>query len=101
MYKIEIAQKELCEYLISIMPVEWKKICFYSQLKDALNKSPELKAQFSEIQLSQIENGETPDGFVWHHEAETGRMQLVDENIHRDTRHTGGRAIWGGGSDAR
>lgn len=44
MYKIEIAQKELCEYLISIMPVEWKKICFYSQLKDALNKSPELKA---------------------------------------------------------
>ncbi|MBR4023608.1 MAG: HNH endonuclease [Ruminococcus sp.] len=72
-----------------------------AQLKDALNKSPELKAQFSEIQLSQIENGETPDGFVWHHEAETGRMQLVDENIHRDTRHTGGRAIWGGGSDAR
>ena len=31
MYKIENAQKELCEYLISIMPVEWKKICFYSK----------------------------------------------------------------------
>ena len=27
MHKIENAQKELCEYLISIMPVEWKKIC--------------------------------------------------------------------------
>lgn len=31
MRKIENAQKELCEYLISIMPVEWKKICFYSK----------------------------------------------------------------------
>ena len=31
MHKIENAQKELCEYLISIMPVEWKKICFYSK----------------------------------------------------------------------
>lgn len=31
MRKIENAQKELCEYLISIIPVEWKKICFYSK----------------------------------------------------------------------
>ena len=31
MHIIENAQKELCEYLISIMPVEWKKICFYSK----------------------------------------------------------------------
>ena len=31
MRKIENAQKELCEFLISIMPVEWKKICFYSK----------------------------------------------------------------------
>lgn len=31
MYKIENAQKELCEFLIDIMPVEWKKICFYSK----------------------------------------------------------------------
>lgn len=31
MYKIESAQKGLCEYLISMMPVEWKKICYYSK----------------------------------------------------------------------
>ncbi len=31
MYKIENAQRELCEYLISMMPVEWSKICFYSK----------------------------------------------------------------------
>ena len=31
MEKIELAQKELCEYLISMMPVEWSKICYYSK----------------------------------------------------------------------
>ena len=31
MEKIELAQKELCEYLISMMPVEWKRICYYSK----------------------------------------------------------------------
>ena len=31
MEKIESAQKELCEYLISMMPVEWSKICYYSK----------------------------------------------------------------------
>ena len=28
---IENLQKELCEYLISMMPVKWEKICFYSE----------------------------------------------------------------------
>ena len=31
MRKIENAQKELCEFLIEMMPVEWSKICFYSK----------------------------------------------------------------------
>lgn len=31
MYKIENAQKELCEFLIDMMPVEWSKICYYSK----------------------------------------------------------------------
>ena len=31
MYKIEIAQKEFCEFLIDMMPVEWSKICYYSK----------------------------------------------------------------------
>lgn len=31
MRKIENAQKELCEFLINIMPVEWSKICYYSK----------------------------------------------------------------------
>ena len=31
MHKIENAQKELCEFLIEMMPVEWSKICYYSK----------------------------------------------------------------------
>mgnify|MGYP002622962072 CR=1 FL=1 len=31
MEKIEFAQKELCEYLISMMPAPWSKICYYSK----------------------------------------------------------------------
>ena len=71
------------------------------QLKEALSKNPELKSKFSDKQLTQIKDGVTPDGFTWHHDAETGRLQLVDTVIHNKTNHTGGRAIWGGGSDHR
>ncbi len=31
MNEIENAQRELCEFLISMMPVEWSKICLYSE----------------------------------------------------------------------
>lgn len=72
-----------------------------AQLKETLDKNPELKNQFDAEQLAQIEKGKTPDGYTWHHDAETGKLQLVDEQIHSDTRHTGGRAIWGGGQEAR
>ena len=69
--------------------------------KEAINKNPGLKSKFDDIQLSQINKGKTPEGFVWHHDAETGKMQLFDRNIHEATGHTGGRTIWGGGQDAR
>jgi RHS repeat-associated protein len=32
---------------------------------------------------------ETPAGFSWHHHQVTGRMQLVERKVHRDTGHTG------------
>ncbi len=31
MENIEAAQKELCEFLVSAMPVEWSKICCYAK----------------------------------------------------------------------
>ncbi|RDU38674.1 HNH endonuclease [Neobacillus piezotolerans] len=71
------------------------------QLKEAVQNDPELAAKFTEEQLEQIMNGDTPDGYTWHHDAEKGKMQLVDSKIHAQTGHTGGRAIWGGGSGNR
>jgi len=71
------------------------------QLKEVVQNNPELAAKFTEEQLDQIMNGETPDGYTWHHDAEKGKMQLVDSKIHSQTRHTGGKAIWSGGSEKR
>jgi len=36
---------------------------------------------------------ETPDGYAWHHHQDHGRMQLVNEPIHRKTGHAGGFSI--------
>ena len=71
------------------------------QLKEAVNNDPELRSKFDDDQLEQIQNGDTPDGYTWHHDAEPGKMQLVDSEIHQKTVHTGGRNIWGGGSESR
>lgn len=71
------------------------------QLKDAISDNPKLKEQFTERQLAQIDAGQKPGGCTWHHNEETGRMELVDTNIHSSTGHTGGRAIWGGGGAMR
>lgn len=71
------------------------------QLERELAKNPELEAQFSGEQLSQIISGETPDGYTWHHDSYVGHMQLVDMKTHQLTGHTGGRSIWGGGTSNR
>jgi hypothetical protein len=71
------------------------------QLKEAIEKDPELAKKFTPEQLEQIKNGETPDGYTWHHNEESGKMQLVDSETHAKTAHTGGRVIWGGGQENR
>jgi hypothetical protein len=71
------------------------------QLKDAVERDPELAKKFTPEQLEQIKNGDTPDGYTWHHNEETGKMQLVDSETHAKTGHTGGKVIWGGGSENR
>lgn len=71
------------------------------QLKEAIDKDPELAKKFTPEQLEQIRNGDTPDGYTWHHNEETGKMQLVDSDTHAKTGHTGGKTIWGGGNENR
>ncbi|MCY7799091.1 Ribonuclease YxiD [Bacillus licheniformis] len=70
-------------------------------LKEKLEKKPELKKAFTERQLQQISKGKKPEGYTWHHHQKDGIMQLVDSDIHGKTGHTGGRNIWGGGSQNR
>lgn len=71
------------------------------QLKEAVGNDPELAKEFTPDQLEQVKNGDTPDGCTWHHNEEKGKMQLVDSETHARTGHTGGRSIWGGGSEFR
>ncbi|MDO4648467.1 MAG: HNH endonuclease, partial [Eubacteriales bacterium] len=71
------------------------------QLVEKTEKDPSLLKFFTDEQFEQIvdgiKTGVAPDGFVWHHNEETGVLQLVDDLVHSITGHTGGRAIWGGG----
>ncbi len=71
------------------------------ELKDKVQSDPEFAKQFNAEQLEQIENGETPDGYTWHHNEEQGKMQLISTEDHQNNRHTGGKAIWGGGRENR
>lgn len=76
-----------------------------AQLYQSMEQNPVLKAQFTKIQIEQthqgISNGTTANGYVWHHDSSTGKMQLVDSEIHEKTGHTGGRSLWGGGNLCR
>ena len=71
------------------------------QLQEHIEKNPDATSSFSAEQLDQARNGDTPDGYTWHHNEELGKMQLVKSDVHGLTGHTGGRSIWGGGSDFR
>ncbi|MCY7789103.1 T7SS effector LXG polymorphic toxin [Bacillus inaquosorum] len=71
------------------------------KLKEEIETDPLLRNQFNDLQIEMIKAGETPDGYTWHHHQDPGRMQLVDQKVHRKTGHTGGRHLWGGGSKNR
>lgn len=73
-----------------------------TKLKEAVNNNPDLKSIFTEEQLKNIEDGQTPTGYVWHHNEEPGKMQLVKREDHDKTiggaAHTGGNSLWGADS---
>lgn len=71
------------------------------QLKEAVQNDDILSKKFTGDQLDDIANTKTPEGYVWHHNEEEGKMQLVKIEDHDRTQggaaHTGGKALWGGG----
>ncbi|TYR73462.1 HNH endonuclease [Rossellomorea vietnamensis] len=72
-------------------------------LYQSIQTDPDLadKLGLTSSEVAGLKFGHTPDGFVWHHAEQPGVLQLVDEDLHQNTGHTGGRDIWGGGSDNR
>ncbi|MEG0915049.1 MAG: HNH endonuclease [Christensenellaceae bacterium] len=79
--------------------------CCNEQLYDATQRDTELKSKFTKEQIEQIKDGisdgTAPDGYVWHHDALPGKIQLIEFEIHANTGHTGGRTVWGGGNEHR
>ena len=71
----------------------------YQAIQAVAILAQELGLSQSDIQA--LANGQTPEGYTWHHHEEPGVLQLVDEETHAQTAHTCGRAIWGGGSENR
>lgn len=72
------------------------------QLKKAIEKGEIDSNIFSSKQLEQIRKGKKKiDGYIWHHNQVTGRMELVNRTAHESARHTGGKALWGGGKANR
>ncbi|TXC81894.1 HNH endonuclease [Metabacillus litoralis] len=71
----------------------------YQAIVENSNLANELR--FTQSDVGALANGQTPEGYTWHHNEEPGHIQLVDEEAHANTAHTGGRAIWGGGSEFR
>jgi len=50
--------------------------------------------QFNASQLQDIANGKRKiDGFTWHHNADTGSMQLIPQDVHDAAKHIGQNAL--------
>ncbi|MGD6816334.1 HNH endonuclease [Metabacillus sp. 113a] len=71
----------------------------YAAVMEDPNLAKDLRLNEEDVQL--LKNGDTPEGFTWHHNEEPGVLQLVEEEQHTNTGHTGGRELWGGGSEYR
>jgi hypothetical protein len=63
-------------------------------LRTAIKDGQISKSKFTDAQLKAIKSGKAkiPD-YTWHHHQDTGRMQLVPTEIHKQAGHIGGYAI--------
>ncbi|WP_373962254.1 HNH endonuclease [Neisseria lactamica] len=63
-------------------------------LAEAIKRGKVRSSAFTTKQLKAIEKGKDKiPGYTWHHHQDTGRMQLIRENLHHDTGHIGWRAM--------
>jgi hypothetical protein len=71
----------------------------FQAIQEDGNLAVELGLSQEDVQA--LSNSQTPEGYTWHHHEQPGVLQLVNEDTHDQTGHTGGRTIWGGGSEYR
>ncbi len=63
-------------------------------LRDAINSGKVDSSQYTPRQLQQIQTGSsTIENFTWHHNADSGNMQLIPKDVHSAVRHTGQGAL--------
>ncbi|WBW95949.1 HNH endonuclease [Oceanirhabdus sp. W0125-5] len=92
-----IFEHDLPENLIkNVTDIEQFENCTMA-LHDAIKNGKIPESLFTPKQLQQIIDGKPRiTGLTWHHHQVTGKMQLVNAEIHQ-ANHLGGNAIWGGG----
>ncbi|MGD6855753.1 HNH endonuclease [Bacillus infantis] len=73
------------------------------ELYQDIQDNPRLAGELglSQHDINGLSEGTNPEGYTWHHNQEPGVLELVDEETHAATAHTGGREVWGGGSEYR
>lgn len=64
-------------------------------------RNPLKRKQFTSKEIALLIKGKELKHYIWHHDAEPGKIQLVNRCIHDKTPHTGGRCIWGATSEHR
>jgi len=63
-------------------------------LRDAIDAGNIDTSQFTDKQLKNIRSGDDKiKGFTWHHNADTGNMQLVPHDLHDTVKHIGQSAL--------
>jgi len=72
-----------------------------ARLAQAIRADPALARQLglgpADVELLLVSDA-PPQGYLWHHHQDVGRMQLLQRVFHKlSLPHTGGMAIWGGG----
>lgn len=78
------------------MPPDAHKRAATRRLREDIKAGKVDGALFDEKQSAQIKHGlEKIKGYTWHHHQDSGRMQLVPEDVHEWARHVGGDALWG------
>ncbi len=68
-----------------------------AKLAENIDDFPEMDSDLRAWILENSNSNRSPTelGYTWHHHEETGRMQLVESDLHALAQHLGGAKLWG------